>query len=161
MIEESMYLDNPNKQDNIVPEDMADKDEQRIPDFTAKNKQPGPLHNNDVEDSKSKSIAKMLSKLDANITILNNLLERTTKARLELESLGNSATKNVSLAIKEQCYAEYKSIVTNAAANYVKLQKEANSWHQKMYAPYSFRANLLLVSAVITPILLLYLILKK
>ena len=94
---------------------------------------------------------------DKYVNELPKLIENLSNVIIDI----NKISKDLPDTLHEQCLNEYKKIVNNAAKNYKQFQRAANKWQQSLEETNNKKLNLITISAVITPILLLLLIIIK
>ena len=99
--------------------------------------------------------------LDKQLTVLSenisNLPAQTRTINTAAENL-HTVADELSKQIHDDCLAEYKKIIENAAKNYKQLQRATDSWQKSLADEREQTLKVIKFSAIITPLLLLFLI---
>lgn len=123
-----------------------------------------PLHGSAANlDEILKNISGTLMLLNEQITTFNSVAKNLPLAANNLEKVTNSLNdiaKDLPAIVHTNCMNEYKNIVTTAAKNYQTLQKSAIKWQESLQEKNQNQFKMISISAIITPLLLLVLLLK-
>lgn len=115
----------------------------------------------DTAEKTLQDISDTLHLLKEQIAVLseniNSLPPQTRAINAAADNL-HSVAGDLSRQIHNDCLAEYKKIIENAARNYSQLQKSADRWQKSLSDERESTLKLIKISAMITPLLLLILI---
>ena len=115
----------------------------------------------DTAEKTLQDISDTLHLLKEQIAVLseniNSLPPQTRAINAAADNL-HSVAGDLSRQIHNDCLAEYKKIIENAAKNYSQLQKSADRWQKSLSDERESTLKLIKISAMITPLLLFILI---
>lgn len=109
-------------------------------------------------------ISETLKILQEQMTTFNkivNVLPETIQELITTTTNLRALTDQLPMIVHKQCLDEYKKIVNNAVKNYQQFRRSTDSWQKSLGQNHEKKFNWIMISAIITPVLLLLNILFK
>lgn len=106
-------------------------------------------------------ILRLLSEQIIRLNEVTKILPETVAALRTTTEAVECISNELPAMVREQCLEEYKKIFANAVKNYNQMQKASDRWQKSLDKKKEKRFEIITISAVVTPVLLILLISLK
>ncbi|MGE1063592.1 hypothetical protein NXG27_13355 [Megasphaera paucivorans] len=106
-------------------------------------------------------ILRLLSEQMIRLNEVTKSLPETVAALRTTTEAVQCISNELPTIVREQCLEEYKKILGNAVKNYNQMQKASDRWQKSLDKKQEKRFEIITISAIVTPVLLILLISLK